>query len=266
MLIQPPPNELLGKVVEFWAFKGKTIGFNIGLPKPYVELVISLSGYHAWKENKDATVYSYYEGWVTPIQAAPRFAKTTGELNLIGARLSPAAAQVLFKCFHQSDISAPIPLNDLLGSEFQYIRDRMLSCKTEHEAISYLSSWLKKKLIDTVPLILPERDYMSATAWRVDSLAAFYGLSSRGLRKRFQSKLGIGPKLWLQLHRFDSLLSENQNNRRLVDTAFEYGFTDQAHMSSEFRRFSGTSPRTYFQQSLSSFVADKAPHFVENQS
>lgn len=59
----------------------------VGLPKPFVEIVISLEGKHFWKASEEGGEYEYTVGWVTPVQDGPRHARAVGNRKLIGARL-----------------------------------------------------------------------------------------------------------------------------------------------------------------------------------
>jgi hypothetical protein len=96
MQILPPPARLRGQVRALWVLRGRPVGRYQGLPKPYAELIVSLAGSHCWYSEPGAAGVRFEEGWLTPLQAAPRYAETAGELHLVGARLEPAACAQLF--------------------------------------------------------------------------------------------------------------------------------------------------------------------------
>ena len=81
----------------------------------------------------------------------------------------------------------------------------------------------------------------------IAELSRDLGLSDRWLRVRFSERLGIGPKTFASIVRFQScfqtLLRDKQGfleNRRFHD--FYY---DQAHFIKEFKRFMGHPPAKY---------------------
>jgi AraC-like DNA-binding protein len=262
MMLLPPPDHLTGRVIALWALKGRAAGQYAGLPKPFAELVVSLSGLHLWRSARDSPPLAFAEGWLTPVQAGPRFASTSGELHLIGARLDPLASARLFGLPSDSEVAVPVPLESLLGVEASRLRERLLGAGSDRERIALLAAWLGDRLAESSRPWLPSRNELHRLGWRVDRLAEELGLSSRGLRKRFTEQVGIGPKLWLQLGRFDALLSRQPARGSLADLSAAFGYVDQAHMTAEFARFAGITPGRYGNARIASAAPSAAPHFV----
>jgi AraC-like DNA-binding protein len=80
----------------------------------------------------------------------------------------------------------------------------------------------------------------------VDAMARAAGVSRQHLAREFRERIGIAPKLYSRLARFQSLLVY-ANARTRVDwarAALEVGYADQSHMIAEFREFSGLTPQT----------------------
>ena len=77
----------------------------------------------------------------------------------------------------------------------------------------------------------------------VDGIARAAGVSRQHLTREFRDRLGITPKLYCRLGRFQSGLA--YAGRRRVDwaqAAAGMGYSDQSHMIAEFRRFGGLTP------------------------
>lgn len=266
MLTVKPSEQTNGRVIELWSLTGSPQGVYSGLPKPYVELIISLSGNHFWQADKSfSPILNFKHAWVTPVQSGPRFAQTLGELHLIGARLSISAATELFGPDINIDSRPPIPLDSLIGHEASLLREQLLEIKTEKQRLEALDQWIKKRLCYSSILDLPSLSDLAQLSWRTDALANLMNLSSRGLRKRFKTKFGIGPKFWLQLNRFDGLLNSDIAHTELVETAVSYGYTDQSHMTMEFKRFAGCPPQKYLLKRKENLAPDKARHFLPNE-
>jgi AraC-like DNA-binding protein len=80
----------------------------------------------------------------------------------------------------------------------------------------------------------------------VNSLARASGVSRQHLTRVFRERIGVGPKLYSRLARFQSVLSYT-GGRTPVDwalAALDMGFADQSHMIAECRRFSGMTPQS----------------------
>jgi AraC-like DNA-binding protein len=80
---------------------------------------------------------------------------------------------------------------------------------------------------------------------RVDTMACAAGVSRQHLSREFRERIGIGPKLYGRLARFQSVLSYS-GARTTIDwagAAVDMGFADQSHMIAELRRFAGLTPQ-----------------------
>ena len=80
---------------------------------------------------------------------------------------------------------------------------------------------------------------------RVDALARAAGVSRQRLFQAFRERIGIGPKLYIRLARFQSVLAYS-GARAPVDwasVAADLGFFDQSHLIAECRQFSGLTPQ-----------------------
>ena len=73
------------------------------------------------------------------------------------------------------------------------------------------------------------------------------GWSRRWLSHAFAEQVGMTPKRYCRLLRFQHLLREiaSQGSVDWADIALTGGFYDQAHLVHEFRAFSGLSPETF---------------------
>jgi AraC-like DNA-binding protein len=79
-------------------------------------------------------------------------------------------------------------------------------------------------------------------AVRVEVLAAETGWSRRHLAQRFREELGLGPKAFGRLLRFQRAVALVRDGTPLADAAYAAGYADQPHMNREFRAFYGAPP------------------------
>ena len=79
----------------------------------------------------------------------------------------------------------------------------------------------------------------------VAALAGAAGVSRQHLTREFQERIGIGPKLYSRLARFQSVLAYAGSGERLdwAAVALDMGFADQSHMIADVRQFSGLTPQ-----------------------
>jgi AraC-like DNA-binding protein len=83
----------------------------------------------------------------------------------------------------------------------------------------------------------------TAGAAEVAEVADHVGLSPRQLQRRFREAVGISPKLFSRMQRFQRVFQAMEAQALdWVDTAIECGYYDQAHLIRDFREFSGKAP------------------------
>ena len=80
----------------------------------------------------------------------------------------------------------------------------------------------------------------------VQSLAKQYALSRKQFVRRFQDTIGISPKLFSRIVRFQHTLNLLQGPVRNIEVAYESGYFDQAHFTKEFKELAGISPGKFF--------------------
>lgn len=76
----------------------------------------------------------------------------------------------------------------------------------------------------------------------IRALAAGLGCSERRLERRFRDELGLSPKRYARLLRFERAVQRIAAGLPLAEVAAETGFADQAHLTHEVRRFAGMTP------------------------
>jgi len=84
----------------------------------------------------------------------------------------------------------------------------------------------------------------SAGRVTVESLAAAAGVSRQHLARVFRDRIGLAPKTYCSLVRFQSgLVYAGRDGVDWAQAAAALGYADQSHMIAEFRRFSSLTPQ-----------------------
>lgn len=89
----------------------------------------------------------------------------------------------------------------------------------------------------------------------IERLSEKVGFSQKHFIKIFKENVGMTPKSYLKIIRFQKAIQEIEQNRTAnwTSVAFESGYYDQAHFINDFRNFSGLTP-TEFLKSNSEFT------------
>lgn len=82
----------------------------------------------------------------------------------------------------------------------------------------------------------------------VNTLADQYATTLRQLQRYFNKYLGISPKEFINLVRYQSALEKirnNSSNKGLSEIAFESGYYDHSHLTNEIKKYTGCAPAQF---------------------
>ena len=150
--------------------------------------------------------------------------------------------------FHNKNVS----LDLIWGSMVRTLRDRLRAANHPAEKFRVLEAALLEHLNEHVQLNAAVRYALQEFACRpqvprVRELAHEAGLSRRRFAQLFREQIGLTPKLYCRVQRFQSALKQIGSGASVdwAQLALETGYCDQAHLAHEFRDFSGLSPSAY---------------------
>jgi AraC-like DNA-binding protein len=85
----------------------------------------------------------------------------------------------------------------------------------------------------------------------IGPLATEVGWSRKHLVTQFREHIGLPPKTFARVLRFDRARGLLEQGSRWMEIAYECGYYDQAHMIRDFSEFSGEPPRQFLVRALS---------------
>jgi AraC-like DNA-binding protein len=73
------------------------------------------------------------------------------------------------------------------------------------------------------------------------------GMSAKRFIERFKAQVGVSPKRYCRIRRFQQAVARAHRSRRVdwAQVAVDCGYYDQSHLIHEFRAFSGLTPTAY---------------------
>jgi AraC-like DNA-binding protein len=151
-----------------------------------------------------------------------------------------------------------IPMHDLtdrnfeaqpvLGAFASRLEQRLSDCNTFGERVRVADEFLSRRSLD-----VRSCDGISAAASqvllgggdvRIAALAANAGLSVRQFERSFIQQVGVRPKLYARIARFEAALDSKarSSTKSWTDVAHEFGYYDQMHMVHDFKDFTDETP------------------------
>jgi AraC-like DNA-binding protein len=177
----------------------------------------------------------------------------TAELRpAMGVVFRPDGAHAFLGALTDGFQNKTVSLDLVWGSMVQSLRDRLRAANDPGEKFRVLESALlqqrneRLQLNDAVRYALKEFARRPQLP-RVRELAHEAGLSRRRFAQLFREQVGLTPKLYCRLQRFQNTLKLIASGGSLdwAQLALASGHCDQAHLAHEFHDFSGLSPSAY---------------------
>ena len=165
----------------------------------------------------------------------------------VQVELTPAGAMALFGTVEELN-DGVVPLDEALGGRGSHLLDRLAETPSWGARLDLLDEALGN---GPVPALTPEvawlRRQLLACNGRspVEPLMDETGWSRRYVTERFRRQLGVSPKAYARLLRFEharALLNEKPRGRTLADVAMEAGYYDQSHLTRDFVALAGMTP------------------------
>ncbi|GAB3994196.1 helix-turn-helix domain-containing protein [Spirosoma daeguense] len=116
--------------------------------------------------------------------------------------------------------------------------------------IDSLARSLQLEPIDKAILAIKETNQLLSLDWIADQAC----LSSRQLERKFQERMGMSPKFYARIARFDRAFKLKASNPQLdwLDVAYACGYFDFSHLMRDFRQFAEVSPTMLMAQNTAS--------------
>ncbi len=217
------------------------------------EIVIHLGDeFSEWSGDRFATQpRALFAGQLTrPLLLAPG-----RNIDVMGVRFEPAGAR-RFGLRRQSIFTdRRWAVEDLLSRErlvwWRATLDRVASAATSQMRIEAMEDFLYKGLAAAASPTPDATDAcvsMIASAGGCGDLSAIAtkaSLSRRQLQRRFLDDVGVGPKLFSRIVRFQRVFDRTQfGTVDWAQVALSCGYFDQPHLLRDFRQFAGEPPRS----------------------
>lgn len=167
-----------------------------------------------------------------------------------GIRFFPGGAYPLLKASLAEFAGRAFSLDELLPGGAGTVAERLFaqpSFERQAEvADRFLMSRLEKngRPDDSLVSNALYRIFVAKGCCSVSELAKAETVSARQLNRVFDRWIGLGPKKFSEIVRFQNVLTVVRNGRIANGSrlAADFGYSDQAHMIREFKRFYGESP------------------------
>ncbi len=177
---------------------------------------------------------------------------TMSALGFLTVRFKPGGAYPFFGLPLSELTDQLVPLETLWGAAADELTQALSCARSQAAHVALVEQALLRRLAtqpfepSSAPSVRRAIRLLRAAAElpTVEALAHSVGTSTRQLRRAFAEVVGVGPKQYLRVERFQRAL---RAAKRFPDLSFSViagraGYFDQAHLNAEFQALAGATP------------------------
>jgi AraC-like DNA-binding protein len=178
---------------------------------------------------------------------------TAEEAAIMGVHFKPGGAFAVLETSAGEFANTHVDLRTIWGPEATTLREQLCALNEPMERFRLLERALMDRLYERphghdavrVALNVLVRTHGQM---RVRDIARAVDLSRRRLVEVFTAEVGLTPKLFGQIQRFQRTVARSRNTAKMdwAQLAAECGYFDQSHLIHEFVEFSGVTPSEYW--------------------
>lgn len=251
--IPAPPLASLVESIWDWEMPRATHHHERMLPSAKAQLVINLAEDET-RVYDDALHCHRNAGAAFDAPSHRSFVIDTAEQTaVVGIVFRAGAAAAFFRERMDTMANSHVDLDALAGGQARSLRQRLLEAGGAQARLSIVERWLRSHAVAVGASIHPAVAHAlrmldaAPDVPRITAIAAHCRLSPRRFGELFREQVGMSPKRYARLQRFQRVVAQAHQRVRVdwAGVAADCGFHDQAHLVHEFRAFSGMTPTAY---------------------
>jgi AraC-like DNA-binding protein len=198
--------------------------------------------------------------------------RITGIVNSFFILFPPDGLNLLFALPAVEFTDRSFDAESVLGPTIARLHQQLADCSSFGERISVANQYLIRRAAaacarDGVTVAATQILRRAGRA-RIPAMADRAGLSVRQFRRKFVQQVGVSPKLFARIARFEAALDgmARSPGGSWTQVAQRFGYFDQMHMVHEFAEFTGETPtQTFhhfeaaFQEQIAAIRSGSAP-------
>ena len=186
------------------------------------------------------------QGFAGGIAQATSLSRAGGEMLGVHVHLSPATMARLLGAPLAALTDRCVPLTDLIGDTADRLGEALVASAGHEARWRMLDAFIAQRAAAALPVDMPIEQARAwlATGWWVERVATELGWSRKRLARRFHDAIGLHPRAFAGLARFERFATglQAQPRRPLAHAALDAGYADQAHLTREVARYTDLSP------------------------
>jgi len=256
---RPPAPALAPFIVCYWGVRGSlgVLDYHMEsvLPSGSVELMLNFGARQRVRAYGERSADDVFEtAWVAGLQDQPLVHYSEGFSEHLSVRFHPGGAHAFLDLPLDELTNRVVSLEDLLGDAAVVLRDRLAPLDDDARCRA-LEGWLMERRRSVHPYFATVRrasDLLRSGAHGLGVMEVCdrLGLSNRHLIHQFRVTVGLTPKTFSRVQRFQAVIDDckGRDDPSWSRLAARHGYADQSHLIREFRRFAHLTPGEFLER------------------
>lgn len=224
---------------------------DIKYPSGQIELAFNL-GESSWQSEIGNKKQTDPQVELLGQMTGPIRIKSPGKTLMLGIRFYSYTAAYFFDYSLEEFSNQINDLRDVMGKSVKELHERLLNEPNMDNRVAIIERFLLKRLSETGnndKLLLLKRiasDLHRHPERNIKHIASDYKMSPRNMQRLFLRHMGITPKLYGRINRFQQCLqSIGESGESLTGIAYKFGYADQSHFIRDFKAFADKTPSAF---------------------
>lgn len=264
IIFYQPPVHLKKYIRYFWScdlldYQSEKIIYFDNYADKHPRLVFQVNDRPLLKSNENKEIPRAY---ICGIDTHPSSVSVQANFSHFGVSFSPFALTEIFKTANDILVNNNVDLNDL---GYSGLITKLSDAKGHSSRIEIMSRFIEdqishKKIVDhdIIQIVLDNELVEQADLFRLQKK---YKITERTMERLFKKAMGISPKTFQRLVRFEKTLallkSPTYSNSASVGHLLDY--TDQSHFIKDFKKFTNITP---YQFQKNNFLLSESSAFI----
>ena len=261
-----PLHPLLRNYIEYIYFVPEVTvreGFIPVMPDCMTELVISLRG-SSERNFGSGCIEKISRSHFVGMKSRSQQLKLGASLKKVGIRFKPGGA-LMFADFDMNELTdCVVDASEIFSNEILELENKIGESSDVPFIIKNVEDFLiarykaNQKVIELREILKIIYDNPAET--KIENIKERTGTYYKQLERSFSRVLGIHPKLFMRIVKFNyaTKLIYEHLDKPLTEIAYESGYYDQSHFIKTFKELSGMKPKDYFPFSSPRIASNQA--------
>ncbi len=234
------------------------------LPDGNAEFIIELTDNtkHIYDNETLIELQAFRHAWVSGVRTQPITIPSGRDSRMLIVAFKRGRARPFYD-FPMNELADLVVDADLVfGKRIRDLREQLLNTPSIHQMFSLIEKFLLQQSGDSLHANTASKciEYVVSNIANqpnilgLQQLISQIGYSQKHFIDLFKKQVGVVPKQYLKIMRFQKAIQEIENNKSIQwsTIAAESGFYDQAHFIGDFKVFSGFTPGEYMKRKAAS--------------